>query len=363
MAGKKRILVCPMDWGLGHATRIVPVIRLLLESGAEVVLGADNQPLAFLRQQFPQLAWIRLPGFRPVYHKKGSLTLKMALAVPEMLSEAEKGHQLLEKIVDKEKIDAVISDNRYELWSAKVPTVFITHQLDISLPSVLATGRPLVKKLIYGFIKKHNELWVPDFEGESNLSGKLSHVKKMPLPNTFFIGPLSRFENVSGKLVTVSAETLDVLCLLSGPEPQRTIFEELLLGQLKNSRWKSVLLSGKPGENKKQEIENLVIYPHATDEKMLQLMLSAKTIVCRSGYSSLMDLTALGKRAIFVPTPGQPEQEYLARKMKKEGRFYAVSQKEFDLEKAIKASENYRGLQLRNDYLLLKERIHLLMGQ
>ena len=112
MAGKKRILVCPMDWGLGHATRVVPVIRLLLEAGAEVVLGADNQPLAFLRQQFPQLAWIRLPGFRPVYHKKGSLALKMALAIPEMLSEAEKGHQLLEKIVDAEKIDAVVSDNR-----------------------------------------------------------------------------------------------------------------------------------------------------------------------------------------------------------------------------------------------------------
>ncbi len=357
MAGKKRILVCPMDWGLGHATRVVPVIRLLLEAGAEVVLGADNQPLAFLRQQFPQLAWIRLPGFRPVYHKKGSLALKMALAIPEMLSEAEKGHQLLEKIVDAEKIDAVVSDNRYELWSAKVPTVFMTHQLDILLPSVLASGRPLVKKLIYGFIKKHNELWIPDFEGEPNLSGKLSHVKKMPLPDTFFIGPLSRFENVSQKPVTASGEPLDVLCLLSGPEPQRTIFEELLMSRLKNSRLKSVLLSGKPGESKIQKLGNLVVYPHATDEKMLQLILSAKTIVCRSGYSSLMDLTSLGKSAVFVPTPGQPEQEYLARKMKKEGFFYAVGQKEFDLEKAIKTSENYRGLQLHNNYLILRERI------
>ncbi len=356
MTLKKRILVCPMDWGLGHATRVVPVIRLLREAGAEVVLGADRKPLAFLRRQFPHAEWVQIPGFQPEYHKKGSLSLKMARAIPEMLAEAEKAHKQLEKIIARKNIDAVISDNRYELWSEKVPTVFMTHQLNILLPHILASGRPLVRKLIYGFIKKHNELWIPDFEGEPNLSGKLSHVRKMPLRQHFFIGPLSRFEGMAVE-TDPAAFPIDVLCLLSGPEPQRSIFENILTEQLQKSGRKAVLLSGKPDENRRETLGNLEIRSHAGDADMLHLIRSARTVVCRSGYSSLMDLVALGKRAVLVPTPGQPEQEYLAAKMKKEGCFYTCNQKDFRLEKALDASRNYNGLHLSNDYGLLKERI------
>ncbi len=361
MALKKRILVCPMDWGLGHATRMVPVIRLLLGEGAEVVLGADRKPLAFLRRQFPDAEWVQVPGFQPKYQKSGWLPLKMALDVPEMLAEAEKAHKLLEKLIDRKKIDAVISDNRYELWSEKIPTVFMTHQLNILLPHVLAPGRLLARKMIYGFIKKHDELWIPDFEGGPNLSGKLSHVKKWPLQNRFFIGPLSRFASHRAPSMPQQDYRLDVLCLLSGPEPQRAIFEEKLIEQLGHSTLKSVLLSGKPDENKIQKAGNLEIRSHAGDAEMLQLIKSARTVICRSGYSSLMDLAAIGKTAVLVPTPGQPEQEYLARKMKKEGYFYTCSQKGFHLEKALGASSNYPGLLLFNDYAVLKGRIRNLL--
>jgi uncharacterized protein (TIGR00661 family) len=350
-----------MDWGLGHATRIVPIIRLLQQAGAEPVLGADNKPLAFLRQQFPDTEWIRIPGFQPEYHKKGSLSVKMALAIPKMLTEAEKAHKLLEQIIEKHHIDAVISDNRYELWSGKVPTVFMTHQLNILLPHVLASGRSVVRKLINSFIVRHNELWIPDFENEPNLSGKLSHIKKMPLENSFFIGPLSRFESTKEIPAKTQTGNLDVLCLLSGPEPQRSIFEEILIKQLKNSYLKSLLLSGKPDEKKKNVLGNLEIRSHANDEEMYRLMQEAKTIICRSGYSSLMDLVSLGKKAVFVPTPGQPEQEYLARKLKEQALFYACSQKEFILEKALKESLKYNGLHLSNDYRVLKERIKVLL--
>ena len=354
-------MICPMDWGLGHATRIVPVIRLLQQAGAETILGADNKPLVFLRQQFPDAEWIRIPGFQPEYHKKGSLSIKMALTIPKMLSEAEKAHKLLEQIIEKHHIDAVISDNRYELWSTKVPTVFMTHQLNILLPHILAAGRPVVRKIINSFIEKHNELWIPDFENEPNLSGELSHLKKMPLENSFFIGPLSRFEGAKKLRDKTGGRNLDVLCLLSGPEPQRSIFEEVLINQLVESQLKSVLLSGKPDEKKKRILGKLEIRSHARDEEMLELMLSAKTIVCRSGYSSLMDLASLGGRAVFVPTPGQPEQEYLAKSLKRKGLFYACNQKEFSLQHAIKASKNYSGLSLKNDYQMLKSRIKVLI--
>ncbi len=356
----KRILVCPMDWGLGHASRIVPVIRLLLQAGAEPILGADNKPLHFLRQHFPNAQWIRMPGFEPEYQKRGSLSVKMAAAIPQMMKEARKAHDLLEEIIAEQHIDAVISDNRYELWSEKVPTIFMTHQLNILLPGIFSTGRPVVRKMINSFIVKHNELWIPDFENEPNLSGKLAHIKKIPLEKSFFIGPLSRFEG-SGNTHTGQNKDLDILCLLSGPEPQRTVFEEILIRQLKNSKLKSIILSGNPLKKEVKTIGNMEICSHAEDEEMLSLIHRAKTVICRSGYTSLMDLVSLGKKAVFVPTPGQPEQEYLAKKLKDQGIFYSCSQKKFSLQKALKESEKYSGLHLTNDYKILKERIVILL--
>ncbi len=350
-----------MDWGLGHATRIVPIIRLVQQAGAEPVLGADNKPLQFLRRQFPNCEWIRIPGFEPEYQKKGSLPIKVAIDFPQMLKASAKAHTLLEKTIEEQNIDAVISDNRYELWSEKVPTIFMTHQLNILLQGILSSGRPVIKKMINSFIIKHDELWIPDFENEPNLSGKLSHVRKMPLENSFFIGPLSRFEGVKTETDKQNRKDLDVLCLLSGPEPQRTIFENLLLDQLTNLELKAVILSGKPGKTEKKTMGNIEILSHADDEKMLTLMQSVKTVICRSGYSSLMDLVRLRKKAVFVPTPGQPEQEYLAKKLKNQGLFYSCSQKVFSLQKALQESEKYSGLHLTNDYKVLKERIEALL--
>ncbi len=350
-----------MDWGLGHATRVVPIIRLLQQAGAEPVLGADNKPLQFLRRQFPNCEWIKIPGFEPEYQKKGSLPIKIAIDFPQMLKTSAKAHVLLEKIVKEKKIDAVISDNRYELWSEKVPTIFMTHQLNILLQGILSSGRPVVRKMINSFIIKHNELWIPDFETEPNLSGKLSHIRKMPLKNSFFIGPLSRFEGVKTETNKQNGEYLDVLCLLSGPEPQRTIFEKLLQNQLTNVELKAMILSGKPGETGINVLGNLEIRSHAGDEDMLTLIQSAKTIICRSGYSSLMDLVSLGKKAVFVPTPGQPEQEYLAKKLKKQGLYYSCSQKEFSLKKVLEESQKYSGLHITNNYKILRERINILL--
>ena len=183
----------------------------------------------------------------------------------------------------------------------------------------------------------------------------------MPLKNSFFIGPLSRFEGVKTETNKQNRKDLDVLCLLSGPEPQRTIFEKLLLNQLVDSELKAVILSGNPGKTERKVQGNVKLCSHAGDEKMLLLIQSAKTVICRSGYSSIMDLASLGKKAVFVPTPGQPEQEYLAKKLKKQGLYYSCSQKEFSLKKTLEESQKYRGLHLINSYKILKERIDALL--
>lgn len=344
-----------MDWGLGHATRVVPVIDLLLEMGAQVIIGADNKPLDFLRLRFPECDWVKVPGFQPAYQKKGSLVLKITADIPQMIIESKKAHDMLEGIIEEKKVDAVISDNRYELYSDKVPTVFMTHQLRLLTQGIFAATRTALQNLLYGFIEKHDEVWVPDFEGEPNLSGELSHVKKLPGIRLFYVGPLSRFQQVKEQVP--SGKKYDVICIMSGPEPQRTILEEIFIEQALDAKLKTLILSGKPGENSLVIKENVEIRSHVPDDEMVSLVLSAGLVISRSGYTTVMDLATLGKNAVYIPTPGQPEQEYLAKRLKEEGLYYTVSQKEFDMKEAVRQAGYYSGARMFNDFSILKERL------
>lgn len=354
----KTILVCPMDWGLGHATRIVPVIELLKRKNIRIILGADNRPLDFLKQRYPELEVVKFPGYAPRYPARGAMALKMISEMPEMIKQADKAHLFLEKLIDEKKIDLVISDNRYELWSSKVKTVFVTHQLNIQTPKYGRVAKPALRQMIYGYIKKHDELWIPDFEGEPNLSGALSHIDRFPLDNYHFIGPLSRFQFVTPKQ---TSKEIDLLILLSGPEPQRTILEVKLKDQAFRSGSKTVILQGRTEDEYHVQMRNIEIFSHLPDDLFAGYIAAAKTIVCRPGYTSLMDLVWFGKRAIFIPTPGQTEQEFLAESLKQKGLYYYQNQKEFDLQKALSYSENYPGLTLKNNGNTLRNRIDALI--
>ncbi len=355
MKSQSTILVCPMDWGLGHATRLVPVIHKLLERNVKVIIGADNKPLEFLKGRFPQCESVRIPGYRPVYQRRGPLVLKVLMDIPRMLFAAHKAHKLLDQIVYEMDIDAVISDNRYELWSEHVPTIFMTHQFQILTRGVLSFARPVIRKMIYSFIVKHNEVWVPDFQDEPSLSGELSHVKKLPQKMVLYIGPLSRFQIL--KDIVPSKEKPYILCIMSGPEPQRSILENIFVEQAGATNYKTIILSGKPGEASLKRKGNVEIRPHCSDDEMAALILASKTVISRSGYSTVMDLAALGKKAILIPTPGQPEQEYLAERFRKNGQFYSTSQKSFNLAGALQKLEYYQGLNAINDYEVLDQRL------
>ena len=141
-----------------------------------------------------------------------------------------------------------------------------------------------------------------------------------------------------------------LLVLLSGPEPQRTSFEQLIIQQLNPLPLTSVLVRGTPGEGPETESKgNLHIFSHLLGEQLLQLMIRAKIVVCRSGYSTIMDLVTVGKKAILVPTPGQTEQEYLANYLLKKKIYFSMAQDQFDIIYARELSVNFPGMVIRSN--------------
>jgi uncharacterized protein (TIGR00661 family) len=349
MSLQKRILVCPLDWGLGHATRCIPIIHLLLQKNATVIIAGDGASLELLKKEFPQLQFIVLKGYHISYPEKGSMVFKMMFFIPKIIIGIIQEYKTLKKIIAQHKINIVISDNRYGLWNKAVKSIFITHQLMIKTPF----GEKMLHRIILSFVKKYDECWVPDVEGANNLSGDLSH--NYPLThNTFFIGALSRFE----KKQDVIAFNYDVLAIVSGPEPQRGIFEKLVVEQLKQINLKALVVCGKLQLNQtKRTINNLEIVPHLTAEELQNKILQSKIIVARSGYSTIMDLAALGKKAIFIPTPGQTEQEYLAEKFMKNKLAVSQPQSVFDLQKALEESIAYIGFGNFKNQKKLEERV------
>lgn len=189
----QRILVAPLSWGLGHATRCVPIIRALQSVGNQVVIASDGYPLEFLRQEFPQLEFVEFPWCRVEYSQGKSQVWAMLRQIPKFLVAIRREHRELPKIIEQYKIDVVISDNRFGLWTKAVKSIYMTHQISVKVTRRDSLLNYIVYRLHRRVIEKYAECWVPDFEGENNLSGDLSH--RYPLPNnTYFIGVLSRFQ-------------------------------------------------------------------------------------------------------------------------------------------------------------------------
>ena len=314
----KNILICPLNWGLGHATRCVPIIRTLSDEGHKVIIAADQGPLAFLQREFPDHEFIKFPGFAPTYSRSNTQVFKMMAAFPGALRDFRRDHKTVESIVKNYNIGMVISDNRFGCWSKHAHSVFITHQLHIQVPKFWRWTTPVINWFNNSYIKKYDEVWVPDVENEPSLGGKLSHPALKGI-ETKYIGYLSRFTSDNQK---VTEKTNKYLVILSGPEPQRTMFEDIVLRQAREIKDNILILRAKPDalDLPRDIPDNVNMFNHVDDKMFVELVNSAEIIVCRGGYSSLMDLAALGRTAFLVPTPGQTEQEYLAKHLSdKEG--------------------------------------------
>lgn len=326
---KTRILVAPLDWGLGHATRCIPIINELISQNCEVYIAAGGSSFFLLKKEYPSTVFLRIHNYKIRYSRnKRWLPFKLFLQFPGIIFSIWKEKLWLKKIINKYSIDAVISDNRFGMYSKKIPSVYITHQLLIKTGNFFS--EKFVQKVHYYFIKKFSKCWVPDFK-ENGFAGGLSHQENMP-SNILYLGPLSRFEKQNDV-----PEIYDILISVSGPEPQRTIFEKMILSQLKASDKKILFVRGLPEENKElaSNIESLKIVNHLSGDELNRAFQQSRLIISRSGYTTIMDLMKLGKKAILVPTPGQTEQEYLSTYLMGKKYFYSIDQDKFSLDSVL----------------------------
>ena len=331
------VLIAPLDWGLGHATRCIPIIRILTNSGWRVLLAANGNTATLLKNEFPNLTLLPLDGYNIHYtKKKWMLPITMLLQVPKILLAIKKENSWLRKTIDKHQINLVISDNRYGLHSSQIPTIFITHQLTIKMP--FAWSETWVQKMNYNFIQKFTQCWVPDFKEAFNIAGTLSHPKFLPNTSTYYIGPLSRFTKNE-----VLNFQYDFCILLSGPEPQRTLLEDIILKDVYHLREKIILVRGKPNAlDTLSSSDNLTIYNHLSGEALNNVIQTSEYVISRSGYTTVMELLCLQKKSILIPTPAQTEQEYLAEKIYQQHWSYVVPQHQFNIQSAIDEAKKFQ---------------------
>ncbi len=337
MLKAKKILVAPLDWGIGHASRCVPLINALLELEQKPLIAAGGAAARLLKERFPELPFIDFPS-APVHYGTGDTILwPMLKQLPSIFMQIKRDHRFVETIVQQTGVDAIISDNRFGAYSKKIPSVFITHQLHISMPDGLGGFAFVAESLNRWVISKFGECWVPDYEGALNLAGQLSH-PALPQTLTHYIGPLSRFND--RMLPADPSFSYDFLVMLSGPEPQRSLFEQKIIALFKKRRETVFVLRGLPGERAIPDTpHNIVLQNHASDEQTATLLRSSDKIIARAGYSTIMDLVAMKRTAMLVATPGQPEQEYLAEMMATRSWFSVVKQAELDENSFMNAAE------------------------
>jgi uncharacterized protein (TIGR00661 family) len=326
-----RVLIAVLDWGLGHASRCVPLVRVLLERGCEVQLASNGPALAFLNAEFPSIVQHVLPGYDVRYPGK-NVWFNMAWQLPRISLRIWQEHQVLVQLHQQQRFDLVIADHRYGCFLRSTPSIFLSHQLHLPLPKWPLGW--LVQAIHEGMIRNFKTCWVPDYPGKPNLAGKLAHPSLLNLP-TYYIGPLTRMRAGQG------TEVFDVGFILSGPEPQRSLFEKIIRKEVQKFPERHFLLvQGLAGSGLPPTREgNLSIFPFLTTPDLQEKISQCKGIVCRSGYSSLMDLAVLQKKMYLVPTPAQPEQVYLAKKLGAEAGIGWCEQADFELEAALQQLE------------------------
>lgn len=339
----RKVVIAPLDWGLGHATRIIPIIRYLIGTGRSVTVAATPAGISVIKKEFPNLEYLTIPGYRMDYPRSGRFfSLHMIRRLPRMMAAILKEHRWLRNAQRIYHWDLIISDNRFGFRHPEVPSIFITHQLNIR--TEISSGLDLLlKKINLALISRFNSCWIPDEETKPGLAGTLSHGGIPPVAR--YIGPLSRLNPLP------NVRRSNLLILLSGPEPQRSILESRILQALKTYQGKVTLVRGLTEEQDLPKLqEGQLIVNHLPAEALGKMMAEAGLVICRSGYSSVMDLVCTGTPAVLIPTPGQTEQEYLARHLELERYFPFIEQGNFTLEAAILRAKNFSFRQDRPDF-------------
>lgn len=337
----KKILIAPLDWGMGHTTRCMPIIGHLLEKGQRPLFAGNAAQCAIINEAYgKEVPCLHLDGYNITYSPLNRMAQAgLLLQMPRVLRTIRQEHQWLQQAVRDNGIDGIISDNRYGLHHSGVPSVIMTHQLHI-LSGMGGAIDGMVQRMHYRHLQRFGAVWVVDTNGDNSLAVRLSHPVSTP-PNTYYMGLLSRF---AGNENTERTPTGELLILLSGPEPQRSILSQILWQQALRYDGCVVFAEGSDKAAVPVSIPpNIMWHQRLSGAALEEALRKARLVVCRSGYSTLMDLAALGKRAILIPTPGQTEQEYLGRRMQELDIHHTASQAGFDLASSIQVAERLSG--------------------
>jgi uncharacterized protein (TIGR00661 family) len=328
-----RVLVAPLHWGIGHATRCIPIIKQLQGNGFQPIIASDGDALQLLQKVFPTVENIELPSYEINYARKSFwFKTKLLFQLPKFIKTYYVERRIVNNLVVSNTIDAIISDNRFGVFHKEIPSIYITHQLQVKSGLFTLFTTKIHQRIIQNF----DACWIPDVLGTPNLSGSLSHRVSLPVP-VYYIGILSQLKKQHIPI------KYDILVLLSGPEPQREILEKKLLNELKNLTKRICFVRGIIESNIEKKLDNTItIYNYLLGDKLEKVINESELIIARSGYSTVMDLALLQKKAFFIPTSGQLEQIYIAKHLEKQHIAPYVNQNNFKIE-LLDLINNYSG--------------------
>ena len=342
---QKRVYYAVLNMGLGHAARSLPIIQEFKRRNWEILVGTNGRALRFLQKELPSVDFIETPNYQIEYSKKSFLTAKLSIQIPRILKRIHKEHLLCEEVVSKFSPDLIFSDHCYGAYHKNICSIFLSHQIYFATPYWLRIFDFIPAQFNFVHHKNFSNLLIPDISNQNGgfISGQLSRLPSNK-EGYNYVGILSSFVRKDH-----FNEDIDVLISISGPEPQRTIFEKIILKQVENIDGKVVVLLGKSEQVTSEKLsKNLEIYSHLPRSEMEDLFNRTKLIVSRPGYTTFMELAELGKKALFIPTPGQTEQLYLARRALEKKWFFSVGQNEINLVHDIEIAKSYPGLFLEN---------------
>jgi hypothetical protein len=335
------VLLSPLNWGLGHASRDVPVIRELLRHDHEVTIAADGNALELLKKEFPSCNFIRFPDYPLVYNTGRFFFARFTFHVPVLVQALAEERRNLGEILSRTSYDLIISDNRYGVYSDSIPSIQITHLTHQTFPFIVWPVELVALYVNGSGFRKFDAIIIPDNPpGPLSLAGKLSRTGGAGIKNrVYYSGILASMPKIR------TSKSIDYLLLISGMEPQRTALEKILLPQIRDLPGRKVVLLGKPGENHVAEAgDDTTIYSYRSFTEKADLMSASRFIICRSGYTTMMDLAEIGlKRGLFIPTPGQWEQEYLSRYYQGKGWFRSKNQSGVSLLQDVEQTQGYSG--------------------
>ena len=299
-----RILLSPLNWGLGHVSRTVPIIQWLLANENEVIICCDESQERFYRNYFPEIWYVPHEGYPFKFKGNGNWTLDILKTFSALHLFLKDEKRRVKDLVEKFNPDLIISDQRFGFISKKVKSVIISHQVNLPVSNWNLLARVWNRKLL----SKFNEVWIPDTI-EQEFSGELSNGN---LKNKHFIGNCSRFKNVLKENSMSKVKQYKYLGIISGPAPYNKQLLDLLIKKMELSNQKVVVIIPEELYDESLNSELITAISSPSHKEFIELLLESKIVISRAGYSTLMDLVETKNEGILIPTPGQAEQEYLS---------------------------------------------------